>query len=266
MVDKKTRVAVDPRVELASVVQLYAPWINEKEMIMFIATKKGGLSEGEKEYAFQVATGPRLVTTLRARVEKYKEAMRETRDYTSFTSLFASTFGIPYRTGNILFRKEFKGMLPEINSFNYGEGTLPIVIVDTGGEPGVRPPVEKGFRVQEICPIGDDISNALSKIAITGREYIIDGELELLGKLISITHNLVASLGEVSESTDELARLLNKKEHGVLGARTIGYGREGAVIALYQEDKKDHLKSIIQKPARVLLDELSLNVPGVKIE
>lgn len=90
-----------------------------------------------------------------------------------------------------------------------------------------------------------------------------DGRLDLLGKLMSITHNLISSLGEVSNSTDKLARLLNNS--GAYGARAIGYGREGAVIALYPQENKNNLKSAIKK-YRIILDEVPLNVPGVRIE
>lgn len=229
-----------------------------------LTTNRGGLAEEEKRYAFHVAIGPRLVTTLRTHMGEYKEAIQDIRRHTSLTSLFVSTFGTPYDHGNIFFRNKSNGTPPKMTSFNVEGDNLPILTVDTGGEPGVRPPAERGNQFQGYAPIDNDVFNALSKIAIKGREYIKEKRLDSLGKLISMTHNLVASLGEVSESTDRLARLLDR--NGAYGARAVGYGKEGAVIALYPEDEKDNLKSLIEKPARILLDEVSLNVPGVRIE
>lgn len=231
--------------------------------VEIITTKKGGLSEEEKKYVFQVAVGPRLITILRTDLAKYKKALQEIRNYTSLTSIFTSTFGTPYKHGTIFFRKGFKRTFPIIDSFDFNGDTLPILIVDTGGEPAVRPPTEKEVQVQTLCPLADYIYNALSKIAIKGKEYIEDGKLELLGKLMSITHKLLTSLGGVNESINELARFLDRS-----GAytRAIGYGREGAVIALYPDEEKDNFKSVIKRPARIILDEVSLKVPGVMLE
>lgn len=111
-----------------------------------ITTKKGGLSKEEKKYVFQVAIGPRLVTTLRTEVARYKDAMQEIRNYTSLTSLFVSTFGTPYEHGNIFFRKGFKGTFPIMDSFDFNEDTLPILIADRCGEIPARPPTQKKFK------------------------------------------------------------------------------------------------------------------------
>ena len=90
---------------------------------------------------------------------------------------------------------------------------------------------------------------AIGSIAQTARQFIENGQPEMLGPLMDENHEL---LQEMTVSSPELDRLVKAaKEAGALGAKMSGGGRGGNMIALVKEaDAESIADALIDAEAR----------------
>ena len=224
-----------------------------------ITTRKGVLTDEEIKNTLKIAVGVYQTT------RKYFE-----RPHRIGTRLFVTMHGTPYKEGNVLFRKGFnKGNLPDIESLYYPEDSLPILVIYSGGEISTTLSVDRLKRLQERVgrKIVSKLRDAMSYIAEGGKNALKNKDLDKLGRLTSMNNELLNSLDQTSIELNDIVRFL--KESDAYGAKALGFEKQGCVMALYAEERKNDLISEIgrsQKSARIVLEDVSLNVPGVMIE
>lgn len=243
---------------LSAALVLY--WQKEWDLIpdSIITTKRGELKMEEKTHIFDIALKPEAIVR--------KHATQYGDFYLSRyigSQLFVSIFGTPYKGGNVFIRDGYEGPLPRIKSFRYDGNKLPVLIVYSGGKIGARSSVDRLAESEGWVPEFDKILHIISEVAKKGRDMLRTNKLNVLGKLLSANNKLLSLLGQTSDRTEELVQKLENRSYG---SRVVGYEEDGCVIALIPEESRKDVEKSIEKPARVLLSEVTLNVPGVKIE
>ena len=112
--------------------------------------------------------------------------------------------------------------------------------------------------------IVDMVMETIAEITREAVKALLQGDLEALGLLMNMNHELLSVLGVSTPRLDELVNLA--RSSGALGAKLTGAGGGGAFIALCRsrDDVMQVARSIKAGGASVI--EASLNAKGVVVE
>ena len=104
-------------------------------------------------------------------------------------------------------------------------------------------PVRTGRKTGHVTAIGATWDEAVSR-AITARQSIEHGAVELLGPLMDANHGLLRKLGVSCPELDAL--VLAARKAGAWGAKLSGGGRGGNMIALVNKEQAQRVCTALQ--------------------
>ncbi len=112
---------------------------------------------------------------------------------------------------------------------------VPLVIAFAPREAAGRQMVE-GLRARHDThpALYERLFDTIGEVVEAGALALAAGDLETLGRLFTLNHDLLRACGVSSAANDELVALA--RTHGALGAKLTGAGGGGSVIALLPGD------------------------------
>ena len=110
---------------------------------------------------------------------------------------------------------------------------LPLIIANSGSHVATKKVVADVRQRMENNPRQHAILfEKIGSIAMHARGFLEQGELVMVGKLMSLNQELLMELGVSSPALDRL--VAKAHAHGALGAKLSGAGRGGCIVALAQ--------------------------------
>lgn len=137
----------------------------------------------------------------------------------------------------------------DFNFENIGKYSYPVVVGDTGIEASTGetvPYVREGWKKdnQSYERIFDEISD----IAIKGEKALVDGKIDVVGKLMDKNQDLLKTLGVSHPRLEQMVDVA--REHGALGAKLSGGGKGGIMIAICKENNMEDIAEAISEIGR----------------
>lgn len=138
---------------------------------------------------------------------------------------------------------------PDIQPILIGQ-PIQLVVGDTGVRSPTHAPVGAVRQGWQAAPahynaIFDDIAGCV----VAARQALADGDIAVLGPLLSRNHALLQQLGV---SSPELDRLVDAAHHaGALGAKLSGAGWGGVMLALTTPDRTDDIGAALRQAGAV---------------
>lgn len=143
-----------------------------------------------------------------------------------------------------------------------GVPEIPIVIGYDGGAGDTGTLVSDVEALRETYPFAADTITTIGDVVQQGEEFLRDGDLEAVGRLMNFNHGLLSALGVSSRSLD--AMVWAARDSGALGAKLTGAGGGGCIVAVDESDAAvtalDHL------PACEDAFRAGLDRDGVRVE
>jgi mevalonate kinase len=137
---------------------------------------------------------------------------------------------------------------------------MTLVIGFTGRPAPTGPMVAKVKRYVDRSSFARDMVEEIGQVTLEGVRSMAEGDLEALGRSMSINHKLLAILGVSSPELDRLVKACLPHSYG---AKLTGGGGGGSMVAL--TDRPDKVVEVIRsKGGQPFV--ATTNVPGVKEE
>ncbi|MBN1502076.1 mevalonate kinase [Candidatus Woesearchaeota archaeon] len=123
-----------------------------------------------------------------------------------------------------------------------------IIIADTGIKSSTKDIVaDVGRMYEKNRQLYDRYFNEMAGIAVQAKKAIETGEINLIGNLMNENHGL---LQKINVSCGELDFLVGVAlENGALGAKMVGGGRGGNIIALAENNRKKLIENLLKAQA-----------------
>jgi mevalonate kinase len=143
--------------------------------------------------------------------------------------------------------------------------SLPLIVADSGVPKQTSVQVQKVATLKQQSPeMVDKTLNAMHDLSKRAIPAIQNKNLQALGDLMNLNHELLISLGVSHKKLDSLCETARKA--GALGAKLTGAGGGGTIIALAPsfDTVEPIVKALKSEGATIIASEISIE--GVKVE
>ena len=139
----------------------------------------------------------------------------------------------------VFFRKGYPSEFLKIGA------PLNLVIADTGVRSKTKETVAQVRKFKESDPlVADEIIQKIGDVVERAKNELENGNSNAIGSLMTENHTFLTKLGVSCKELDHLVEVsLNE---GALGAKLCGSGRGGNIVALCDEEKAEHIKTMLQ--------------------